>query len=729
MVTAHGKDIWVGDLVENNIGNCYLLSKFVTVAKPNSPGNHVVCEAFEVLHGGLSSGNHMPFLDSNTNFGIVPEKHYLAVDHIDNVISKLPNFKGDGCTVEYNTNGEICLVAFGLNGDIYNLWNGLHFSTKFKRVRPSSPNVQQLMKVIISPIILWSDDTSGNKSKQYNVFDSYLMYLAAMPMEERNHRENTMFICTSDKNLKAVNMVSSLVDDLAKLEDGIEVYSYDHGEYILLVAPLLLLTADNPRHSELAMHKGTNARHPCRACLRPKPKKLSDLLRSDEGSDVAYISHDYPKRRLEDLHEVVQCKVNDPQRFKMLDQTYSFSVNGSEAFLRLNAFDPTRDCPVEVLHTVSLGCVKYLVDYLTKTVLSPSEIVTLDAALQSSRNRDAYPRTFRRSLRHSGSFVGRDYKQLVQVLPTVLNRVFTDENQFGLFKRCFTSLAKLCSLIYIRGVESNFDKYILWFENALKDFTYHLYGLDNSICQTTQSKPPLFSLRPKVHMLYHLLEDIKRFGCPLQYETESSEQFNKFIREHLFMTNRQYTSRDVAKRFGKQFICRQIFNGFSFNYTKEWKENGFKYVKVVRGETGIAIKAMQSENSQFKKHFFGARKNISDSYYVSKTVIVAGLTGLFQTETGLSLGRVEEDDNKVLHLYKYLFVKEGDLGEGRWLSTVQVDRLGNVLIHPSNIVPVGKDWKCKDVMDFGFIFDQQRDIRLINISKFGTYWSLIVNLQ
>ena len=160
-------------------------------------------------------------------------------------------------------------MAFGLYGDIYKLWNGLHFSTKFKRVRPSSPNVQQLMKVIISPIILWSDDTSGNKSKQYNVFDSYLMYLAAMPMEERNHRENTMFICTSDKNLKAVDMVSSLVDDLAKLEDGIEVYSYDHGEYILLVAPLLLLTADNPRHSELAMHKGTNARHPCRACLRP----------------------------------------------------------------------------------------------------------------------------------------------------------------------------------------------------------------------------------------------------------------------------------------------------------------------------------------------------------------------------------------------------------------------------------------------------------------------------
>ncbi|KAI9354666.1 hypothetical protein BD770DRAFT_293119, partial [Pilaira anomala] len=67
--------------------------------------------------------------------------------------------------------------------------------------------------------------------------------------------------------------------------------------------------------------------------------------------------------------------------------------------------------------------------------------------------------------------------------------------------------------------------------------------------------------KPKLHILHHLVEDIERFGLALQYETESPEQFNKFIREHLFMTNRQYTSRDVAARFGKQFICRQLFNG------------------------------------------------------------------------------------------------------------------------------------------------------------------------
>lgn len=124
----------------------------------------------------------------------------------------------------------------------------------------------------------------------------------------------------------------------------------------------------------------------------------------------------------------------------------------------------------------------------------------------------------------------------------------------------------------MRNVDSQFDLYKRALNTALYNFTVALYNLDNYLLETVKN-PPKFSLKPKVHMLHHMLDDIKRFGCPLQYETESSEHFNKFIREHLFMTNRQYTSRDVAIRFGKQFICRQVFQGLSFVYVKRWKSN------------------------------------------------------------------------------------------------------------------------------------------------------------
>lgn len=52
-----------------------------------------------------------------------------------------------------------------------------------------------------------------------------------------------------------------------------------------------------------------------------------------------------------------------------------------------------------------------------------------------------------------------------------------------------------------------------------------------------------------MHILFHLKEDICRFGSFIFYETGKGEQFNKFIRVALFRTNRQaMKSRDVAKR-------------------------------------------------------------------------------------------------------------------------------------------------------------------------------------
>ncbi|KAI8328553.1 hypothetical protein BC941DRAFT_319796, partial [Chlamydoabsidia padenii] len=67
--------------------------------------------------------------------------------------------------------------------------------------------------------------------------------------------------------------------------------------------------------------------------------------------------------------------------------------------------------------------------------------------------------------------------------------------------------------------------------------------------------------KPKVHILQHLPEDIKRFGCPLHFETERGEMFNKFIREHITHTNRHNPNRDIAIKFGKQVMLRHIMDG------------------------------------------------------------------------------------------------------------------------------------------------------------------------
>ncbi|KAI9356421.1 hypothetical protein BD770DRAFT_390206 [Pilaira anomala] len=732
MLTKGDKDFWVGDLVKDTHGSYWLINKFLSKGEERTSENEikkiVFAECFPVFSSEVSGIDGMPFLTGlSTNFAVVPVKYLVPLLNLVSSIKKELNFQGNGCTVGYDNNGGFVFLHAGLDSDISRLWSGYN---QYKRIIPgSSENDQKFKKVVISPIVIWSDDTSGNKSKQYNVFDSYLMYLAAMPLEKRTRRENAMFLCTSDKNLQAVNMLGPIVEDLKQLEEGIEVYSYDHNDYVLLVAPLLMLMADNPRHSQLAMHKGTSSKAPCRKCLRLKPRTLANLeMYVDPLTEHRHVLHDYRRRDLTQLHEVIRCNSTDVPRYKMISDKYSFLVNGSEKFLALRAFDPTQDCPVDILHSVPLGVIKYLVDYLMKKVLTAPERDHLGNILLSCKNKDAYSRNFRKNLRHCGSFLGRDYKQLIQVIPTVLGMVFPDPNNTIRFiSQALNYLGQLCSLIYLRGVGEKYDMYMQSLRSALLNFTDALFKLDTHLKDHDPSAP-VFSLKPKLHILHHLVEDIERFGLALQYETESPEQFNKFIREHLFMTNRQYTSRDVAARFGKQFICRQLFNGLSFVYTKRWKRSNVWYEEVYRSETGYAIKAIQNETPDFKELFFGARKNITDSYYINRTKIVGGLTGLFDTESGMVLGQILEEQDGSFVLQRYMLLT-CDLSISSCFPGVKTDLRGNLYIRPNGIIPSIESIECKEVLDFGFIINEREGIRLVNISKFGTYWAFISHYQ
>ena len=53
--------------------------------------------------------------------------------------------------------------------------------------------------VIVVPIILYSDDTSGNKSKRWNKFDSWCLKLAGLPNEENQKFSNIFHISSSNK--------------------------------------------------------------------------------------------------------------------------------------------------------------------------------------------------------------------------------------------------------------------------------------------------------------------------------------------------------------------------------------------------------------------------------------------------------------------------------------------------------------------------------------------------
>ena len=71
--------------------------------------------------------------------------------------------------------------------------------------------------VIMLPLVLFSDDTSGNKSKKWHKFDSWSVMLAGLSRHENSKISNLYFSCCSDV-LSAMEMSEVIAANLKYLE-------------------------------------------------------------------------------------------------------------------------------------------------------------------------------------------------------------------------------------------------------------------------------------------------------------------------------------------------------------------------------------------------------------------------------------------------------------------------------------------------------------------------------
>ncbi|OAD65167.1 hypothetical protein PHYBLDRAFT_153719 [Phycomyces blakesleeanus NRRL 1555(-)] len=367
------------------------------------------------------------------------------------------------------------------------------------------------------------------------------------------------------------------------------MYSEDLGEYVLVVAPLLLFMGDNPHQSQFAMHKETSSKCLFRRCIFPSPclgrKHITGVLR------FSSVDHSSWPHRLKNFLSTFASSDSQLDVYKC-GHSFGYIKNGSEEFLRLKAFDQTKDMPIKIFYMIPLGLIKYLVIFLWKQpVLTAVQKDSLQCERVSYQSCESYDETFRNQLCHSGSFVGRDFKQLIQILSGVMSKLFGRESNLNLIISAFHAVARLLSLVYMRRIHVGFDYYLMQIQSAVDKVTKVFHALDLFILTTKDKlKQQDFSFKPKLHLLHHtchLTEDMLRFGSVLQYETENSEQFNKFICEHLFKTNRQATSQDVAKKFAKQFMLRYV--------------------------PGKFIKRAPIDFPAFNFHFFGSRANSDNS--------------------------------------------------------------------------------------------------------------------
>ena len=122
------------------------------------------------------------------------------------------------------------------------------------------------MPVVMVPLMIYSDDTSGNKSKVWNKFDSWCFLLAGLLKKENAKLENIHFICTSNK-VSVLELEVAPVQELKLLED--EIVAYDAAmqcDVPLIVSPVLCFLCDNPRAAQICSHLGSSTRKFCRIC-------------------------------------------------------------------------------------------------------------------------------------------------------------------------------------------------------------------------------------------------------------------------------------------------------------------------------------------------------------------------------------------------------------------------------------------------------------------------------
>ncbi|KAI0071651.1 hypothetical protein K474DRAFT_1606601 [Panus rudis PR-1116 ss-1] len=224
---------------------------------------------------------------------------------------------------------------------------------------------------------------------------------------------------------------------------------------------------------------------------------------------------------------------------------------------RIPDIDPHRDTPVEILHTVLLGFVKYLWRDSVSRIPLRAKVGSTNArqllmARISSCNVSGLrtpPLSGSTLVNYAKSLTGRDFRALVQIAPFVLQGLPGISHELI---DTWVALGSLARLVWQPEIH-NLDEYIAHLEKAINHF------LDRTCILT-----PRWFNKPKFHILLHLPTHIRRFGPAILFATEGFESFNAVIRAHSVHSNRQSPSRDIAHSMARQNRTRHLLSGGHF---------------------------------------------------------------------------------------------------------------------------------------------------------------------
>ncbi|KAJ7855645.1 hypothetical protein B0H14DRAFT_3085413 [Mycena olivaceomarginata] len=405
----------------------------------------------------------------------------------------------------------------------------------------------------------FSDNVSGNKSKSWNKhWNAYMMH-RNLPRQILQQEFHIHFISTSPN--ASVSEQFCEFKQAAKNTSRFCIY--------INTGP-----SDNPMQSEVSVHISGKGNCMCRKCWasdmgyhalfeagvpRTKELILGELkkqvkmvcsgvikhvkdLQTETGVKDVYtqfyidglISHfksickDESNRTVEDIEaELIQWTVDNG------DNIYS-------PFFAMKGFDPTKDTPSELLHTILLGIIKYIW-HVSHTSWSLKQKQTYSMRLHS--------------------LIGRQFKTIAQVNIFHIRDLVT-EDQF----KAWRASGELSALLWFHEI-CNLEEY----QQDLKVAVANVLDIFAAI------DPSKMLSKVKYHLLVHTDEDVVSFGPLVGLITELYESYNTVFRHCSILSNHLAPSRDIARQLADQEGLKHRLTGgwwYSAGDEKQWQHTG-----------------------------------------------------------------------------------------------------------------------------------------------------------
>jgi len=226
-------------------------------------------------------------------------------------------------------------------------------------------------------------------------------------------------------------------------------------------------------------------------------------------------------------------------------------------------FDASKDTPVEILHTILLGVVKYVWrgSYIS---WNPADKVVYSGRLQATNTTGLGTPAIRANYitQYVNSLIRRQLKTLVQVNAFHVYNLVSD-HQFLLTK----AIGELSALLWFPEIR-NLNDYLVstYIDMVWSVLTCHgqadvMMAAENVLDIAALVDPSKIIGKIKYHLLAHLKDDIIRFGPLIGVASEVFESFNAIFRYCSIFSNHLAPSRDIAHQLSGQEALKHILLG------------------------------------------------------------------------------------------------------------------------------------------------------------------------